>query len=122
MQREIIVQAGGIDARWRIDGIDGVDLGGARSLDLMRLLQEALTNILKHSRARNAQVSVLGAGGRIEVEVRDDGTGLREREGADVGGGAGLDSMRARARRLGGVLQLASTEAGAVLRFGIPLP
>ena len=118
----MLLEAGGIDARWRIDGIDGVDLGGARSLDLMRLLQEALTNILKHSRARNAQVSVLGAGGRIEVEVRDDGTGLREREGADVGGGAGLDSMRARARRLGGVLQLASTEAGAVLRFGFPLP
>ena len=46
-----LLETADIDSRWQLEGLDGIELGPARSLDLMRLLQEALTNVFKHSRA-----------------------------------------------------------------------
>jgi signal transduction histidine kinase len=114
-----LLEAAGIDSRWRIDGLDGVDLGGARSLDLLRLLQEALTNAFKHSGARNIEVRVARDADRIAVSVSDDGTGVQARgaRGGDLGGGAGFASMHLRARRLGGVLHVESGPAGTALRL-----
>lgn len=107
-----------IDSRWRLDGLDGVELGSARSLDLLRLLQEALTNVFKHSRARWVEVSVLREGERLRVEVRDDGQGMGAQPSAT---GAGLASMRLRARRLGGELAIDSSHAGTGLSLDLPL-
>jgi signal transduction histidine kinase len=118
-----LLEAAGIDSRWRVDGLDGVDLGGARSLDLLRLLQEALTNAFKHSRAKNVEVHVARDGDRIAVSVRDDGAGVQARDasGRDLGGGAGFASMRLRAQRLGGALDVESGTDGTELRLQFSL-
>ena len=42
-----LLDAAGIDAYWHLDDVRGIELGAARSLDLLRLLQEALTNVFK---------------------------------------------------------------------------
>lgn len=107
-----------IDSRWRLEGLEGVELGTARSLDLLRLLQEALTNVFKHSRARRVEVSVMREGERLRVEVRDDGQGMGAQPAT---GGAGLASMRLRARRLGGELAIDSSAAGTGLSLELPL-
>lgn len=119
----LLLEAAGIDSRWRVEGLDGVDLGGARSLDLLRLLQEALTNAYKHSRANNVEVRVAREGERIAVRVSDDGAGVGTREavGRDLGGGAGFASMRLRAQRLGGALQVESGPGGTALRVDFAL-
>ena len=111
-----------IDSRWQLDGLDGVELGSARSLDLLRLLQEALTNVFKHSAARRVDVSVARVGDRIELAVCDDGEGWSvHATGPASNGGAGLPSMRLRAQRLGGALQVLSDAGGTQLRLAFPV-
>ncbi|WP_149195233.1 sensor histidine kinase [Luteimonas suaedae] len=116
-----LLEAADIDARWRLHGLDGVELGSARSLDLLRLLQEALTNAFRHSRARGVDVTVECDGGRIRLEVRDDGAGLGSAGPAAAEGGAGLASMRQRAMRLGGRLRIDSDRDGTTVGLEFPL-
>ncbi|HEY6474289.1 MAG TPA: histidine kinase, partial [Acidimicrobiales bacterium] len=52
------------------------ELSGAAGLNVYRIVQEALTNALKHSGARHAYVSVYGDGADVTVRVRDDGRGV----------------------------------------------
>ena len=109
------MELAGIASRWRCDGIEGIRLGPARSLDLLRLLQEALTNVLKHSGATRLDVLLRREEGCLRVEVADDGRGFDS--DAAQGTGAGLSSMSARARRLGCALAIDSA-AGKGTRIG----
>jgi len=110
----------GIDGRWRLDALEGLRLGATRSLDLLRFLQEALTNVLKHSGASRVDVAVRRLGGHLHVEVRDDGRGFDP--ATRKTGGAGLASLHARATRLGGHLSLdAAPTRGVAARLDFPL-
>ena len=103
-----LLETADIDAHWHVEGLDGVQLEPARSLDLLRLLQEALTNVFKHSRAQRVDVAVIQRDGRLQVRVQDDGVGLHAASGV----GAGLASLRVRALRLGGPLQVETPPGG----------
>ena len=117
-----LLEAADIDAYWQVEGIDGLHLEPARSLDLLRLLQEALTNVFKHSRAQRVDVRIARAGERLEISVRDDGVGLPASSMLRMeGGGAGFASMRLRAMRLGGDLQVRDRAPGMELRLEMTL-
>jgi len=67
-----------------------------------RIVQEALTNVSRHARARECRVRLTCDDGRtLEIEVTDDGVGLS----TPPHGGVGLSSMRERAAELGGVCE-----------------
>ena len=70
-------------------------------LSAYRIVQEALTNTLRHARATRAEVTVRYESDAVEVDVRDDGRAVA---GAD-GVGHGLVGMRERALLLGGTLE-----------------
>ncbi|MDQ2702284.1 MAG: ATP-binding protein [Pseudomonadota bacterium] len=118
-----LLEAAGIDIDWHVAGIEGIELGSARSLDLMRLLQEALTNAFKHSRARRVAVRMERIDNQLHLHVSDDGRGLHRESPMEraTGGGAGMASMRLRARRLGGALEIDSRLGGTDLRLAFPL-
>ncbi|GAB4048423.1 sensor histidine kinase [Catellatospora paridis] len=78
-----------------------VDLAG------YRIVQEALTNVLRHAAARQATVEVAYGPHGVALTVADDGRG-----GAPQPGGSGLDSMRERARALHGVLDAGPLPGG----------
>jgi signal transduction histidine kinase len=83
----------------------GVDLSA------YRIVQEALTNTLRHARATRAEVTVRFDAAAVEVEVRDDGRGVPLV--ADVNGaGQGLVGMRERAALLGGALEAGPLPGG----------
>ncbi|MGH2955757.1 MAG: PAS domain S-box protein [Solirubrobacterales bacterium] len=83
-----------------------------------RLVQEALSNVARHSHAAHAELAVTMDGGRIEVMVSDDGIGF---EPALVKEGFGLAGMRERTGLIGGSLEISSTHgAGTVVRARIP--
>lgn len=110
----------GIDSRWRLDGLDGCRLGVARSLDLLRFLQEALTNVLKHSGASHVDVSVQRRGHCLQIKVLDNGHGFDAMD--HDSGGTGLTSLRHRASRLGGQFAIASApDQGTTLQLDAPL-
>ncbi len=101
------LERAGIASEWHCEGLDGLRLGAVRSLDVLRLLQEALTNVIRHSGATRVQISMQRAGARLQVEVRDDGRGFAAAS-LPTHFGAGLASLRARAARLGGMLEIHS--------------
>ena len=117
------LDASGIACHWRLSGLERLELPASQRLDVLRFLQEALTNVLKHSGARRVDVAIAHAGGWLDIEVRDDGHGFVA-EAAPPGGGKGLPSLHARAARLGGALQLAATPEGTrvALRFAVRRP
>ena len=79
---------------------------------LFRLAQEALTNVARHSGARNAIVTLDSQGGEVRLSIRDDGRGLPA--GGAAPRGMGMIGMRARARSVGGDLSVRSKEGQGV--------
>jgi signal transduction histidine kinase len=95
-------------------------LGPEDSLHVLRILQEAITNVVKHASASEVRVSLrLRKGGAPEatIEIRDDGRGgARARAG-----GRGLRNMRERARRLGATLRVEDALPGTRVELEVPL-
>jgi signal transduction histidine kinase len=116
-----LLDANGIDCRWQVAGLDGLELPPSQSLELLRFLQEALTNVLKHSGAKCVDVSLLRSGDALSLAVQDNGSGFVQKA-AEQASGAGLRSMRARAHRLGSALQLESTPGATRVALQIHLP
>jgi signal transduction histidine kinase len=77
-----------------------------------RIVQEALTNVLRHAEATRAGVVVRHLPDAIEIEVVDDGRGAPPRAVAARGPGLGLIGMRERAAVLGGHLDAGPTAHG----------
>ncbi|MEY4673778.1 MAG: hypothetical protein RL148_1562 [Planctomycetota bacterium] len=96
-----------------------VEMREGTSHGLDRIAQEALQNVLRHSKAGSVGVHVAFRGDELELVVRDDGIGFdREREGEE---GLGITSMSERAALLGGTLAIASEPGkGTVVTVRIP--
>jgi len=111
------VRESGLPVELIVEG-DAVPLPAGLDLTAYRLVQEGLTNALKHARADRAQVVVRYGDGEIEVEVADNGTG----GGDGAGGGHGLVGMRERVAVYGGELEAAPRpEGGFRLRATLPV-
>ena len=113
----------GIRFDWQVEDLPAIPgLGPERVLQAMRIVQEAVTNIVKHAAARTITVRTgleadsAGAAG-VFVEVRDDGRGL---DGAR-GRGRGLANMERRAQVLGGRIALVSGTWGTSVRLWLPV-
>ncbi len=119
-----LLESAEIEDYWTLKGLEGVDLGTARSLDLLRLLQEALTNVFKHSRARRVDVTLECTAESLRMQVRDDGIGIaavKAESQKNSEGGAGMASMRTRAQRLGAAFDIVRGEHGTVINLLMPL-
>ena len=106
----------GLPVELRVQG-DAVDLPAGVDLTAYRLVQEGLTNAIKHARASRAEVVVKYGDGQIEVVVSDDGQGV----GNGDGGGHGLVGMRERVSVYGGELD-AGPQPGGGYRLRAKLP
>jgi signal transduction histidine kinase len=107
-----LLQTQGIESEWLVDlPIGAVRLTPQGALQVLRVLQEALTNVLKHARATRICVSVSrGEGGGWCVQVEDNGIGLN---GGDVAmAGRGMGNMQRRAQRLGASLSVRPAASG----------
>jgi signal transduction histidine kinase len=101
------VRAAGVDVSVKVEG-DPQPLPPALDLSAYRVVQEALTNTLKHARASRADVALRYAPTRLDVEVRDNGTGA----GNGGGTGQGLIGMRERVLTFGGSLRTGPADGG----------
>jgi signal transduction histidine kinase len=92
-------------------------LSAAVELAAYRIMQEALTNTVRHARARWSRISI-EVDGALVVAISDDGVGLP----ADHRAGVGLRSMRERAEELGGTLTVGGCPGGGTcVRARLPL-
>ncbi len=89
------------------------------STGVFRIFQEALTNVVRHARAKNIHVVVRSGEALIHMEVADDGVGMKDSDKASPAA-LGLLGMQERALALGGNLQFEGTEKGTTVRLSIP--
>jgi signal transduction histidine kinase len=90
-----------------------------------RLVQEAVTNVIRHAGARHVRVEIDSSGAAIDVLVRDDGSGFdvaAVRRRAGHGGSLGLLGMEERVALLGGTMAIESApDRGTTIRAHLPL-
>ena len=87
---------------------------------LFRIVQESLTNVVRHAGATSVQVRLASDGSDLVLTVRDNGTGIAG--GPRSGSGIGLVSMRERATALGGQLRIMGDPgAGTTIEVTLPL-
>jgi two-component system sensor histidine kinase UhpB len=89
-------------------------------LTIYRIVQEALTNAFRHSKATRIEVAIEPDLHRraVQVRIEDNGVGLN----SDDANGFGLTGMRERAMALGGRLTVSSTNKGVSVEAIVPLP
>jgi len=90
------------------------ELDEDRAVALFRIIQEALTNIAKHARARHVHVSLESDAQRLVLTVRDDGVGIAPAD-CRKDGSFGLRGMAERAHALGGRLSLSDAPGGGTI-------
>lgn len=103
-----------------VDAVSDPDLDGPTEHEVFRIIQEALTNAVRHSAARRVDITVEN-GDLLAVEVADDGNGFDPNSRTSRGRRLGLTSMRERAQSIGGRLTIESSPGkGATVRLEVP--
>jgi signal transduction histidine kinase len=107
----------GLPVRLHLDG-DRFPLPRAIDLSAYRIIQEGLTNALKHAHASHADVTVQYGSNELQIEIRDDGRGTSTTDGP----GHGLVGMRERVKIYGGEMTTGSASGGGfVVNTRLPL-
>jgi PAS domain S-box-containing protein len=120
---EGLSERSGIEVRLDVDPPEMGRLTSDLETAVFRIIQEALTNMFRHSGARNGFVSVKESDGMIAVTVRDNGKGIEERvvQLRPESVGVGIGGMRQRVTEFGGRLRLANANPGTIVEVVIPL-
>lgn len=119
-----IFRAQGIDIDWQVEPLprDFLPTDQLR-LQLLRLMQEACANVLKHAHASNISVCARTTCDCVVVELRDDGIGIdRGRRGGESQNGYGMANMFQRAKDMGAALAIRDLNPGTSIRLVFPLP
>lgn len=115
-----------LDMAVEMESVNGL-LGSDAQLMVYRVIQEAVSNIVRHARATSAQVQLRRTGAEVEVIISDDGRGFDPEdaflEGAFLEkGGLGLVGMDERARLVGGTLAVRSVpDKGTRVELRVPI-
>ena len=113
-------EASGIVFERKLDDVDGLFPKDA-ALNLYRVVQESLNNIIKHSHARQARIRLEHDLREVQLHLEDDGDGFKVNETANGGKGLGLKNIAERVRILGGRLKIDS-QPGQGARIQVNLP
>ncbi len=118
--REIVTDAArqlGFRPSLELQGPLDSAVSGEIGADLLAVLQEALSNVVRHAGAKSVQVGVRVGAGTVTLTIADDGKGV-----TDGGRRSGLDNMAARAERCGGTFEIRSnTPRGTIVEWSVPL-
>ena len=116
------MQAAGVEFDWQVQDLPPLpDFGPHKVLQVMRIVQEALTNAMKHARASRVTIRTcvesLGDAPRVRLDVIDNGVGT----GGVATAGRGLVNMHRRAAEVGGELTATDSAAGYAVTLWLPL-
>jgi signal transduction histidine kinase len=118
------LQCGHLRVNWQVQDVPSIPgLGPQKVLQVMRILQEAITNVIKHAQAttltvRTGVAADTRVGDHVFVEIADDGVGFDENRQHT---GRGLDNMRRRAASIAAGLDIVATDRGCRVCIRLPL-
>ncbi len=112
----------GIETLLEVQPTDFPRLSPAVETAVFRIVQEALTNVFRHSGARKVSITLTQRDDQIVVTVLDDGKGIDQRvaELRPESVGVGIGGMKQRAKEFGGELRLTNADPGTLLELVIP--
>ncbi|MEJ2619351.1 MAG: sensor histidine kinase [Candidatus Thiodiazotropha sp.] len=117
------LKATGVEAVWQLDDLqDLAKLGPEYTLQILRIVQEAVTNILKHAQASKVMISATTLNSnlpdsQLKLVIHDNGQGFKMPHGP----GKGLVNMQRRAESIGGRVEINSTANGTAVELALPL-
>ncbi|MEQ1937815.1 ATP-binding protein [Mesorhizobium sp. CN5-321] len=124
--------ATGVETRWELGpGVEDIVLSAEATLHVLRIVQECITNAVRHGQARVVTFRIERSGAALQPDsaagttpsfvilVIDDGVGIDNASALTRGGGRGLANMRARSEALGGTFTLHSDATGTVARLAL---
>ena len=115
------LRAHGIALDWQVGEVPKLSCLTPRNvLHLLRILQEAFTNVVQHAQARHIRVATAVDARRVKIDVADDGRGFDVDQAESAGKAQGLAKMRRRAMAIGGDLLVMPTPAGTTLSLLLP--
>lgn len=115
-----VLEASRVELAWECAGQHPEQWEGfAPALSLMRVIKEALHNVVKHAQAGRVEIALSFGPGELEVAVNDNGKGFEHERPAR---GKGLANMGKRVKELGGQLNMNTTSEGTTIRMAVPLP
>ncbi len=113
-------ESSGMVFQRKLDNVDGLFPKDA-AMNLYRVVQESLNNILKHSRARKARIHLERDVHEVQLHIEDDGCGFKIAGPVNGGKGLGLKNIAERVRILGGKLKVES-QPGKGTRIKVSIP
>jgi len=120
---ELLLRRNGIDFRWSLEDIPGLETFPPEvALHVLRIIQEAITNTLRHAGAESVEVEISTSSDeprQLHISIRDDGRGLPMSTSST---GRGIKNIRFRAEELGAVLRIEGTSSGTEIDLTIPFP
>jgi signal transduction histidine kinase len=119
---EGLAKRSGIEIFLEVQPSDFPRLTPAVETAVFRIVQEALTNVFRHSEARKVWITLIQKDGSIFVSVLDDGKGI-DKKIVDLrpeSVGVGIGGMKQRAKEFGGELRLTNADPGTLLELMIP--
>jgi len=120
---ESLLRRNGIDLGWSVEEIPGLDaFPPEATLHVLRIIQEAVTNTLRHAAADRVEVRIRASGDeprQLHISIHDDGRGLLMPTSSN---GRGIKNIRFRAEELGAVLRIDGTSSGTRIDLTIPFP
>jgi len=122
---EPLLRRNGVELVWKIDADARLgQLDSDEVLHLLRIIQEGVTNALRHADASRVEVELGVEAGdantaELQLAIRDDGSGFSQTR---VPSGRGIRSMHARARELGAQLRIEGADAGTRIDLCLPIP
>ena len=113
----------GLNAQFNVFGAYR-PLAAEKEREVLRIAQEAIHNVKKHSGAAELSIHLRYEPAIVELEVRDDGKGgAQDAKASTLQGGFGMTGMRERASNIGGTLDVTSVEGrGTTVRLRVPAP
>ncbi len=121
---EGIAQRSGIEIFTQLPSQSFPRLAPELEITVFRIVQEALTNVYRHSGARKAWVTVARDENQVMLNVSDDGKGIGEQTASFRQGclGVGIGGMRQRVQEFGGEFEIRNINPGTLVKIAIPIP
>ena len=116
------LKAAGIEMEWTMDeGFAEVQPDERTAMQLLRIVQEALSNVIRHSGATEVAVRFETTGDRYHITIADNGRGFVASVG-DARRGHGLSGIRARAHDIGGEADIETSPRGTTVAVHCRMP
>jgi len=115
------LESANIELEWSVTELPEIEnMGPRRSLHIMRIVQEAITNSIKHSGSKKMTLATGVVDNTIYIDIIDYGKGFDVSDDSETGS-RGIKNMRYRASQLNGSLQFSSSNDGVMMRLILPI-